>query len=274
MVHNISVHWVAGCIRCHSRGNHIKFHLFRFGAKYGRPETACSSACQHPWLPRTKMRADEIQAQKVQGELSLLRTQIKIAQKHLNEIRERRDQLLESNMKEQEQIMRDEENVHKDVYNLIVKYGKFRGAAESGQKLFELQKRELDREVAETKIYVQKQLEKEQKDVEIVDKQLADAKKQYEILLTYKEDAFFKNNAEIADLEQELIHSAEKHEKHVKDIEQLMVIEREKMKIGRKESEMKMVAETAQEFMEDVHYSWKQMAEENGTMRFVLHGWF
>merc|ERR1712150_120787 len=93
---------------------------------------------------------------------------------------------------------------------------------------------------------------------------------QHKILLTYKENAFFKNNAKIAELESELVTSWEKHDKHASDIMELMEVEREKMKKTRKESEMKMVAETADEFMDDVHYSWKQMSEENNSMRYNI----
>ena len=64
--------------------------------------------------------------------------------------------------------MKMEEGVHKDVSNLIVKYGKFRGAAESGQKLFEMQKQQLDKEVEETKIFVERELAKERIEVGIL----------------------------------------------------------------------------------------------------------
>ncbi|XP_063714284.1 uncharacterized protein C20orf96-like [Symsagittifera roscoffensis] len=244
--------------------------LDNYGAKFGRPTTACSSACQHPWLPRTKLRTEEIQAQKLAGELSLLRTQIKIAQKHLNEVRRRRDQLLESNMAEQERMVKMEEGVHKDVSNLIVKYGKFRGAAESGQKLFEMQKQQLDKEVEETKIFVERELAKERIEVQKVEAKLAEAKKQHSILLTYKEDAFFRNNSEIEQLKNEMVTSAERHEKHTNDILQLMEEERGKMMREREEGERRMVADTAEDYMGDVHSSWTRMAEENGVIRFNI----
>ena len=198
--------------------------MSRYGAKFGRPETACSSVCQHPWLPRTKLRADEIRAQKIQGELSLLRTQIKVAQKHLAEMEERRDVLLDMNVKEQETIMQNESDVHKEVYNLIVKYGKFRGAAESAQKLFELQKEELMKEVEETRVLVSEKIRDLRNEDKDIDLKIMEAKNQLNILLTYKEDAFFKNNAEIEHLERELSTMGRKHEKHIADIMEVMNI--------------------------------------------------
>ena len=180
---------------------------------------------------------------------------------------ERRDILLDMNVKEQERIMENESDVHKEVYNLIVKYGKFRGAAESAQKLFELQKAELMKEVEETRVLVGEKIRDIRTEDKNMDLKIIEAKNQLDILLTYKEDAFFKNNTEIAQLERELSMMGEKHDKHVADIMEVMDIEREKMKLERKEREMKMVAETADEFMDNVHQSWKEMADDNSLIR-------
>ena len=61
--------------------------------------------------------------------------------------------------------------------------------------------------------------------------------------------------------------SAERHEKHTNDILQLMEEERGKMMREREEGERRMVADTAEDYMGDVHSSWTRMAEENGVIR-------
>nr|XP_054748730.1 ribonuclease Y-like [Lytechinus pictus] len=239
------------------------------------PKFNVGPACNHKHGRAKSATHDaeaERQARERQKEINVLSLLIMARRKALESYKLREETLLIENSKMRLEIESSEQDVHKEVKNLLQKYERYRGAVSTLTTKFESHKDIANAELKQTQEKIDKDLQGLQEQVDAAESLLNETKKELATLTSYKDKEYPVRAMRIRELHKQIKYLAKEFKAEQDELERIINVETSKY-TTRRDDRLREIQSQATDFAQDLMQEGvKDMAIHNVTMKKEIEG--